>query len=404
MRRRLFSAVALAGCGLLVSCGGSNSSTTPVSKLKYRAFVANQFSSVLYVVDETDDQLSTRDPSIAITDPNSLGAGPTQLLPAGSLTLIVSQSSVGPSVEFLDNTTESQSGAVAAPGSIDSIAVTPDDKFAYVASQGNSSVYVINIANKAFTSTTIPVAGANSVVASPDSTTVLAFGQGLNTATVIKVSDNSTQTVSGFNYPVGAVFSSDSKTAYVLNCASECGAAGSPTVTKVDLSGSTPAVIASLPVDGATVGMLDASGNLYVAGTPAVGNGVLDVINLSSFTVTKTAPIGDGYHKLMALTAGNKLYIGARTCTITTTASGSNGCLSSYDPSSGKTAVLPLSSAFNVTSGGNVTGMQPVSVNGRNVLYVAQGGEFVIYDVASDTPQQTQIDFSGIITDVKSAQ
>ncbi|MGH9579856.1 MAG: hypothetical protein ACRD2R_02585, partial [Terriglobales bacterium] len=49
---------------------------------------------------------------------------------------------------------------------------------------------------------------------------------------------------------------------------------------------------------------------------------------------------------------------------------------------------------------GNVTGLQPIS--GRDVVYVAEGGELRIYSSTTDSLQSRQIDFVGSVADVKS--
>jgi len=51
---------------------------------------------------------------------------------------------------------------------------------------------------------------------------------------------------------------------------------------------------------------------------------------------------------------------------------------------------------------GNVTGIEPIAT--RNVVYLVQGGELQIYDTTTDKLQNTQIDVSGEVIDVKTVR
>ena len=47
---------------------------------------------------------------------------------------------------------------------------------------------------------------------------------------------------------------------------------------------------------------------------------------------------------------------------------------------------------------GAVTGM--LAIPNRNTVYVIEGGYQVIYDTTTDTPQKTQISFTGALYDI----
>ena len=100
-------------------------------------------------------------------------------------------------------------------------------------------------------------------------------------------------------------------------------------------------------------------------------------------------------HTIMVQHPNGKIYIGAQNCSNQPSIPNS-GCLSVYTPSA-NTATVDQAR-------GNVTGIQPVNAKGRNVTYVTVGGQFLIYDGATDQPQTNQIPLTGQITDVKSAQ
>jgi len=183
---------------------------------------------------------------------------------------------------------------------------------------------------------------------------------------------------------VSGVFSSDDSTAFILNCGPECGGTAAK-VTTLNMASNT--LGASVAVSAATVGYLDSSGNLYVAGT-AAGGGKLDVVNTSSLTVSKSGvAISDGTHTLMAMGSNGKLFVASRTCS-----NDIQGCLSIFDTAAG-------SAMLSAAGGGDVTGIEPVS--GRNVVYVIEGGELIIYDTTTSQPQATQIDIVGKAFDVR---
>jgi hypothetical protein len=96
-----------------------------------------------------------------------------------------------------------------------------------------------------------------------------------------------------------------------------------------------------------------------------------------------SVPIGDGFHTTMALAQNQKLYIGASSCSDTTT-----GCLSVVNVST-DTADSPLPPRGAITS--------LLAISGRNVVYAVEGGYLNIYDTTTDTLQSTQITFTGAL-------
>ena len=144
----------------------------------------------------------------------------------------------------------------------------------------------------------------------------------------------------GSHAPVNAFFSSDGNTAYVLNCGPECGSVESGFGDAFDIPSQT--ITATVPVGGASVGYLNGT-TLYVAGSPVPPGttSTYDAVNVSNMTriTANSVAIGDGFHTTMALATNNKLYIGANTCSNTTT-----GCLSVVDVGT-NTADPPLASA-----------------------------------------------------------
>jgi hypothetical protein len=193
-----------------------------------------------------------------------------------------------------------------------------------------------------------------------------------------------TTSVAGFDRPVYAVFSSDGSTAYVLNCGPQCGS--STASASVQILNMSPLTIgASVPVDAATIGLLNGA-TLYVAGTSPTNNkctgqttgatvcGRLDTVDLGSMTITGSAVITDGYHDRIDISANGQLYIGSHTCTnignVNSPSGEVRGCLSIFNTTNGNVIIPP--------DNGDVTGLQ--SFTTRFVEYVAEGGNLRVYD------------------------
>jgi hypothetical protein len=409
LRRILALSASFLTLSSFLGCGSSSSN---VSGVKNRAFVADNFNKAIELVDESNDQVVTTVSSttlfsttemIALTSSSALGSvpvSPVSLIEAGSgstgVTIAVTHDTFNDGISIVSNTQETQTSAVSVTGQIYSAVVTSDAKTVFAASPDANAVYVIDIASATVTAT-LNLSNVRKLVISPDNSKVLAFSADRNFFTVIKVADNTTQQVAiPYLSADNGVFSSDSTKAYVLNCGPECGDSSPASVQLFDLSGSTPAPGTLVNVPGATVGALDSSGNLYVAGSPNAGpmQGVVTALN-TSLTIIKTAAIGDGLHTLMVLHPNGKFYIGAQTCTDQTSIPNS-GCLSVFNPSSGSVLVD--------SARGDVTGIQPVNVNNRNKIYITEGGKMVIYDGTTDQPQALQVAITGRLVDVKTAQ
>ena len=384
---------------LLGSCGGGNngSSTpsTPTSKIKKRALVSNQFKSQVEIVNAASDAVNlvlTSDASgntvSTIANVISAPSGPTLMAvtPDKKLTVVFARDSN--TLDVITNATETETATIGLPDITESIVVSPDSAKVYaavrnapVSGQPSGAVEVVDLVNNNIAAS-IPVPAVRRIALSHNGNKILAFSDNTDQMWIVDTSARAAVAVAGFDRPTWGVFTTDDSKAYILSCGPECGGTTAK-VTIVDMGTNTPG--ASVGVSAATMGFMDGS-NLYVAGTAASG-GRLDVVSVSSFTISKAAvPISDGFHDLMALASNNRLFIGAHACS-----NRAGGCLSIFNTSS-QTAVL---SGPN----GDVTGMQPI--DGRNVVYVIEGGELRIYDTTTDAPQPTQIDIVGKAFDVK---
>ena len=228
--------------------------------------------------------------------------------------------------------------------------------------------------------------------------------------------------VPGFDHPVAAFFNSDDTSAYVLNCGAECGGQQASiqqfnltdntlgTYIPVCIPGPAPKSCAG-PAAG-SVALVNGS-TMYIAGTPpfiggspqqpctgettaAQSCGLLTILDLSTMSVTNTAPIiiTDGYHNRIALGPNGQLFIGARTCTeivppIPPPAGAEvRGCLSIYNTLTSTVGSVPPGGVAIPNENGDVTGIQPIVQRGsgmaQEVVYVVQGGSLWIYDATID--------------------
>jgi hypothetical protein len=348
-------------------------------------------------------------------------------------------------------------GGVRLPGSTSSLVVPTASPTGFAAVPGATvngfsfvgAVAALNFASGSFTA--IAVNNAQTVVSNSTGTQLLVFSADSDLVTVLfpgaaippvdtnclttdvtppnPVSPGSPcaiVTAPSFSRPVNAIVNGN--TAYILSCGTQCGGSafnGSNALT----CGSNPAAVAqacvsvfdlgsltvtqSIPVDAATMALLNGS-TLYVAGTPPTNNdcssqstaaticGRLDVVNLASATVTATAVITDGYHDRMDLTANGQVFIGSHDCTsignVNLPGNGEiRGCLSIYRTADGSVLIPP--------DNGDVTGLQGFTT--RNVEYVAQDGQLLVYDTTKDIllindfVPEGSIDIVGHVGDVK---
>jgi hypothetical protein len=415
-----------------LSCGGSRSSSgTKTSGLAYRAFITNgvsagSLSAGVFIVDAENDVRAPASPIFAGNTP-----GMMVLTPNRTLTLVFSGSGTQFSLNqftIINNATEAAAGSVPLPGVTESFVVSPDSSTAYVAvptasvvGQSLGVVKAISLRSGAFTGE-VDIPSVHYLSIDNSGNRILAFSDNSDSVAVITPSQigigNAVTYIGGFDRPVAAFFSSDDSTAYVVSCGAECGGTQA-SVQQFNLTNNT-LVGSSVPVCtpdktqcAGSVALLNGS-TMYLAGTPysagggpsllcstgttttqATYCGLLTIFDLSTMSVTNTAPIviTDGYHNRIALGANGQLFIGARTCTEIVPpvpppqGAEVRGCLSIYNTQNiavGK--ILPGAVVFPPATG-DVTGIQPIAT--RDVVYViqgqnVQGGSLYIYDATID--------------------
>lgn len=413
MKRAVLVLLAVTGVALgLMSCGGSSSpnqhKTTGLSQrvAASESVAGNTAAAGVYLLNGTYDTIASE---------VSGGTNPTIMaVSANRVTLLAANSStVGPSVEIVDTTTESNVGSISMPGQVTSVVIPglttsgePATGYATVPAAPingypTGALEVINVSGKSALSIGVP--NAQNVVSDSLGTHLIVFNNDPSSLYVINPANATPPVelgcdlpnpavcvaVTGFDHPVSAVVSGT--TAYILNCGAECGGTQA-SIQTLDLG--TLAVGTPIPVDGATYAMLNGQ-TLYVVGTSPINNtcsgqttaatncGRLDIVDLSTGTptVTNSIAITDGYHDRMSMGLGNQLFIGSHNCTeignVNNPVGEVRGCLTIVNlmNSASPTVIVPPDS-------GDVTGLQNFTTYGKE--YVCQGGNLRVYDTQTD--------------------
>ena len=237
-----------------------------------------------------------------------------------------------------------------------------------------------------------------------------------------------------FDRPMGAYFSLDGSTAYVLNCGAECGGTTSSVTylqqgalqynnipkTIPDASAFTNQVM----VPGGVTAAVANGTTLYVSGQQLQPDGLfagnLSIINLATNTVTGQYSISDGNHSKMLFADNNTLWIGSQFCATgeraaraaqqlaagqPTDQSANYNCLTRFDmgaltvsivPAVTQSATSPVPVPFPNTNQnqyyyGDLTGL--CWVQGFNKGYTAYGGQVHIFS----TVDGSEIDNKNVI-------
>ena len=454
LRIPLITAFWLSVTLILASCGSSPSTGSRTSGVPYRALVSNSVTGStgpgLFIVNaETDLRPFNVGPISAGNTPGMMVVTPNR-----AQTLVVTSASncsptpPSPPCQFsiISNAGESNAANVTLPGFSESVLVSPDSSTAYVAvphakvenaDPGAIELYVLPGQSPGTPAGEVDIPSVEYLAIDNGGDRLLAFSPSLSPVGTTSVACGTTSVVSPysvavvtpsnlgtancvvtyipapgqspqspFDHPVQAFFSSDDKTAYVLNCGPECGGTQA-SIQTIDMTTSTPTpgppgvacnnpdgrCLGTLNLPAGTVGFLNGT-TLYVAGTPyASGSpsqactgqttaaqtcGLLSIVDLSTLTLVGTpAVITDGYHNRIALGPNNQLFIGAQTCTEIIpptpppTGAEVRGCLSIYNALPAAVGTVPSGGVVIPPANGDATGLQPIA--NRNVVYVVQG-------------------------------
>lgn len=428
LKRSFLVLVVVLWAGLsFLSCGGRARSKSPSGYLD-RVLASQGVSTTrtfggLVLIDAYYDVI----PQIA---PIPAGSSPGLMAISPSRNVVAAFDSSSNTVYAVDTSREADIGNVHLAGPTFSMVVPTAAAMGYAAVPAatingfsfTGAVQVMNFAGGGLT-TSIAVTNAQTVISNSTGTQLLVFRNDSNSVTVLQPGaavppvDLSCLTnppnavctiVPGFDRPVYGIISGN--TAYILNCGPQCGGVQA-SVMIFDLP--TLTITHTIPVDAATWALLNGS-TLYVAGTSPTNNactgqttaattcGRLDIVDLSSATVTGSVVITDGYHWRMDLTSDGQLFIGSHDCTnignVNYPSGEVRGCLSIYRTYDNSVFIPP--------DNGDVNGLQGFS--SRLVEYVAQGGLLRVYSLPQDIlyinpdllPQGT-INIVGYVGDVK---
>ena len=393
MKRSAFFLV-LCSVATWCACGGGGGSTpTPavnanLSHIKDRVFVTNYQQSAVQVIDANQNLISA---TIIGTD-----AGPSRMIPSpdGKTTIVIDQAAgdLAPITNATEHIVAGATTAIQIGGNTESVALASDNKTGYAAIRNfnNGAGVPFGAVQKfdyttASVSSTIPVQGARWLALNHAGTKLLAMTDTSDSVNIVDLTPTTptVTAVPGFSRPVAAFFSADDSKAYVVNCGPECGGTQ---------AGVTELVMATATL-GRTVNLSSArvatisSNTLYVAGSPNGSGGTAQSVDLTAFTASAPATIGQG-EKFVIKNLASKVWIGSINC-------GGFGCLSLWDPTSNNVTVDDP--AAGQASKGDVTGFDLITSSNR--MFVAEGGELRVYDM-SLKEEPTLMDIVGRAYDV----
>jgi hypothetical protein len=243
---------------------------------------------------------------------------------------------------------------------------------------------------------------------------------------VVPVPDSTTKP--SLDRPVGAYFSLDGATAYVLNCGPECGGSVSSLTTlqqgalRIDnfptSTTYTSPVTGSIPVPGGATTVLANGSTLYIAGQQLLSDGLftgfLSTLDLGSNTITGKFPISDGYHTKLLFGDNNTLWIGSQGCATGERAKlkQNYNCLTRFDLSANTGMIVPSVNPADPNSHvpfpnanesqyyyGDLTGL--CWVQNKNKMYTAYGGQVHAFNTADGSEiDNTQLTVQGTALDV----
>ncbi len=430
----------------------------PPSLLAERVMVAvstNGSSGTLQILDGSRDIRSNVQNTItSFSISGTVGAFPNLILNFPSEVRGYVYSSVGGTLNQINYGTEASTGSAGTYPGANSIAIPATFGHIYAAIPSSGQLVIVD------SSATAPIPPLNipdvyQVAVNQGDTVVLAMVRNSDTVyRVIKLSNNQYPTAAAaiaatggvdceplnvpiycavpvntgsiarpFDRPIGAYFSLDGTTAYVLNCGAECGGTNS-SVTFLQQSalnvnsysiGSAPnanAFTSNIPVPGGATMALSDGTTLFISGQQLQPDGLfagnLSVINLAAAAtnpaaaVTGKYSISDGTHTKMLFADDNTLWIGSQFCATgerahlaaagNTSQAANYNCLSRFDRGALTASIVPAvnqntSSAVSFPNTnqnqfyyGDLTGL--CWVQNYHKVYTAYGGQVHAFNTA----------------------
>ena len=418
------------------STASGNVPCRTTTHLLHRSIVSNYFAGALDVVDATQNRAT----SFAFTV-GGRDAHPTYLQPSPDGTLTLVNNTGLSTLSSFNNLQEAVKATIQLGGFTESFVTTTNNKsgFAAVPNYSNGTrnipptpatgaIVRFNPTDGSL-NTAIPLLNVRIVALDPAEKHLLAFTDSdenahwvdlttIDPATQLPVVSELSLSAGNLSRPMAAFFSSDSNTAFILSCGTECGGLSQASVTAIDVSNidvSNPAtltvpVLKQWLVNGARIGLIDRTANkLYVAGSTNtafandcafinlasctdsnngghnVQDGHFTVLDLSDLTATTPPPtirIGNGVKRWIRNING-AFWVASLNC-------GVESCVSMVNGTATSASVL-------ANANGSATGISLTAIkgDGSDDVYTIEGGELYIYDQQGNTVKS---DFS---TDIK---
>ena len=169
----------------------------------------------------------------------------------------------------------------------ETLAITQNGPFAYVANNGSDTVSVINIPTGQVSDSILVGSGPWGTAISPDQTQVyVTNNQGNNVSVINAASGSVVATIPVQSSPLGVSFTPDGKEVYVVN--------GSSNTVSV-INPATQTVITTVPVQNSPVGVAMAlTSNGAFAYVTNFASNTVSVIAETTNTVVQTIPVGTG--------------------------------------------------------------------------------------------------------------
>ena len=321
----------------------------------------------------------------------------------------------------IDNTTGKSYGLIL-PNVYQVVVNTGDSVVLAMVRNSNTIYRLIKLNNNQFTTSTAAIQYLNTTI--PANQPQTADCEPFNLPIYCLVPVNAGSPATAFDRPVGAYFSLDGNTAYVLNCGRECGGNTSSVTylqtgalqvnTYTDYSSAAQqnpnSFSTQVLVPGGVTAAVSNGTTLYVSGQQLQPDGLfagfLSIINLATNTVSGQYSISDGNHSKMLFADNNTLWIGSQFCATgeraaraaaqlaagqATDQTANYNCLTRFDmgalttsiiPAVTQSATAPVAVPYPNTNQnqyyyGDLTGL--CWVQGLNKVYTAYGGQVHVF-------------------------
>jgi hypothetical protein len=314
-------------------------------------------------------------------------------------------------LSIIDNTTGKTYGLILP--NVFQVVVNQGDTVALAMVRNSNTIYrVVKLNDNSFITSTAAIAAIGAADCEP-----------FNLPIYCVVPVNTGSNKNAFDRPMGAYFSLDGNSVYVLNCGAECGGTTS-SITYLQQGvlefnnipttiPDAPSFITQVLVPGGVTAAVSNGTTLYVSGQQLQPDGLfagnLSVINLANNTLTGKFAISDGNHSKMLFADDNTLWIGSQFCATGERASraaqelaagqptdqnANYNCLTRFDMGSQAVSIIPAVTQSNTAPVavpfpntnqnqfyyGDLTGL--CWVQNLHKVYTAYGGQVHAFNTA----------------------